>query len=1058
MSTLSQFRIGWICAIDTEIIAAELMFDETLSAPEDIPSNDINSYKFGRISGHSVVIACLPQCQYGISNATAAVKDMLRSFPIKTVVMVGIAGGAPNLDNGVDIRLGDVVVSSPGISNGGVLQYDFGKKHHDEKDPVLFETTGHLNQPPLSVLNAVSQLKARHRMEGHQIQQTMLETFRSRPGLKSKLKRELQRPNRETDRLYQSKVIHAPGCKTCDSCGDDFSTLVERAERDPEDDDPVIHYGLIASADSLMKDAAMRDRLSREKGVLCFEMEAAGLMNHVPCVAVRGICDYSDSHKNKSWQGYAAMAAASYAKQLLASIRPDQMAAEERVIEKIEAGFSQVNNRLQYINTRLSSIMDSIHQDKVTAWLSAPDPYTNLSKARKQHQTGTGQWFLQSEAYSTWKSERNSFLWLHGIPGCGKTILSSSVIEDLKQNAESAHNILYFYFDFNDTEKQSLDKALRSLLLQLYQKKRKDIWKEFDTVYSSFHFTNSLSDDQPLYTLFEAILGKHGEYWIVFDALDECHTRNDDPVHKLLPWIKHLRDMNLNIHLLVTSRPEQDIASSINKWASDEDIICLQNSSVADDILAYVKTKTKQMGRWQERPEVQAHIESVLSERANGMFRWVSCQIDVLDECLDWPSVKRELDHLPPTLDATYERILQNVKEHNRRATARLLQFLTYMKRPLSLEEAVDIVAVDTSQKPRFDAANRVQFPDEVLRFCSSLVTTTLKENKRDQTVVKEVQLAHFSVQEYLMSSGPKGYLINDLEKPNASAAILDTCLSYLLDIDHPHDRVQAKEKYPLAEYSAKFWIDHAVVAEQSTSQASPSVIEYLSSERFQPIQALYLTDLELLELAVISPRLSWTSNFDETDRIDGLYCASHGGLFHATQAMLVKGADANAEWGEWDSALCAASDLNHESIVKVLLHHGADVNGHYHRFGDALCAAAGANNASIVQILLDHGADVDGHFHEFGNALCASAGANNTDIVHILLDNGADIDACFNLTALQTACRSGATESVQILLCQGADIDHPGMHGTALRVALEGDHVDIARMLLDRGANFNSE
>jgi nucleoside phosphorylase len=168
----------------------------------------------------------------------------------------------------------------------------------------------------------------------------MQEALGRRPNLKPKLIRELKCPDIKTDKLYQSSVIHAKDHKTCDACGNDESTLVLRAPRDPDDDEPTIHYGLIASADSLMKDAAMRDRLSRERGVLCFEMEAAGLMNHVPCIAIRGVCDYSDSHKNKIWQGYAAMTAAAYGKELLGTIRPDLVQAEERLIERIEEAFS----------------------------------------------------------------------------------------------------------------------------------------------------------------------------------------------------------------------------------------------------------------------------------------------------------------------------------------------------------------------------------------------------------------------------------------------------------------------------------------------------------------------------------------------------------------------------------------------------------------------------------------------------------------------------------------------------------------------------------------------
>src|SRR5690606_20569016 len=93
-----------------------------------------------------------------------------------------------------------------------------------------------------------------------------------------------------------------------------------------------IHYGLIASGNQVMKDAFIRDKLAKEKDILCFEMEAAGLMNHFPCLVIRGICDYSDSHKNKEWQGYAAMTAAAYAKDLLSLVAPNNFEATQRLL------------------------------------------------------------------------------------------------------------------------------------------------------------------------------------------------------------------------------------------------------------------------------------------------------------------------------------------------------------------------------------------------------------------------------------------------------------------------------------------------------------------------------------------------------------------------------------------------------------------------------------------------------------------------------------------------------------------------------------------------------
>jgi nucleoside phosphorylase len=107
-------------------------------------------------------------------------------------------------------------------------------------------------------------------------------------------------------------VIHPPNDEaSCTAiCSKDSSCLIPRSKQTESKDNPTIHYGLIASANQLMKDALVRDTLAAEKDILCFEIEAAGLMNHFPCLVIRGICNYSDLHKNKEWQGYAAIAAA----------------------------------------------------------------------------------------------------------------------------------------------------------------------------------------------------------------------------------------------------------------------------------------------------------------------------------------------------------------------------------------------------------------------------------------------------------------------------------------------------------------------------------------------------------------------------------------------------------------------------------------------------------------------------------------------------------------------------------------------------------------------------
>ncbi|KAF2237370.1 purine and uridine phosphorylase [Viridothelium virens] len=285
-----DYTVGWVCALQVELRAARAMLDEEHEGP---PIMDGNVYTFGRIQRHNVVVGCLPPGQYGTNRATAVATRMMITFPsMRLRFMVGIGGGVPGAD--ADIRLGDVVVSKPVDNLPGVVQYDMGKRL-----PNGYQRTGCLAPPPELLLQATSKL----------------ETSRSRRLLSSLLPHDFQRPNSQ-DILFK-KVYNHIGGSTCKHCRRD--RVLPRSKR--TDKEPVVHYGTIASGNLVMKDGVERDRLRDQiGGLLCFEMEAAGLMNDFPCLVIRGICDYADTHKNKDWQPHAAGVAAAYTKELLSVI------------------------------------------------------------------------------------------------------------------------------------------------------------------------------------------------------------------------------------------------------------------------------------------------------------------------------------------------------------------------------------------------------------------------------------------------------------------------------------------------------------------------------------------------------------------------------------------------------------------------------------------------------------------------------------------------------------------------------------------------------------------
>ena len=261
-----------------------------------------------------------------------------------------------------------------------------------------------------------------------------------------------------------------------------------------------------------------------------------------------------------------------------------------------------------------------VRLDKICSWLLAPDPCTNYHKAHKQRQAKTGLWLLESAKFAVWKERAASRLWLYGIPGCGKTILSSTIIEHLLQHCRDDTSMVtaYFYFDFNDTQKRDPELMLRSLLCQFLQRSVV-IPKGVDALFSSCENEKRQPSLHALLEVTREAAQGFTQVYAVLDALDECTQRSElmDMLETVAGW-----QLN-NLHLLMTSRKEWDIERSLEGYVEEENAVCLQRDVVDQDIQRYVQQRLhsdKSLAKWNNDAAVRQEIEAALMRGARGMY------------------------------------------------------------------------------------------------------------------------------------------------------------------------------------------------------------------------------------------------------------------------------------------------------------------------------------------------------------------------------------------------------------------------------------------------------
>uniref|UniRef100_L2FBA5 Nacht and ankyrin domain protein n=1 Tax=Colletotrichum fructicola (strain Nara gc5) TaxID=1213859 RepID=L2FBA5_COLFN len=957
------YTIAWIAALPIERAAAEAH-----GQPDGFSRNpsDPNSYTWGHIGEHNIVIVSLAAGVYGLGSAAATASSLSSSLPaIRIGLLVGIGGGIARPDEDHDIRLGDVVVSQPDGTTGGVCQYDLVKA----KPGDVRERKGFLASPPRVLLNALANIQSVHERKDSEIPRFLEDMLEAYPKMAKKTKTNPGYTHQgfENDRLFQSSYGHVTG-QDCRSCG--TAEEVQREER--ESTDPEIHYGIIASGNTLVKDAAARDQILADIGedCICFEMEAAGLMNHFPCLVIRGICDYSDSHKNDRWQRYASGTAAAYAKELLSYVPAAEIHETKRALEILQS----VNEKMgatQETTLSVKATVDAMkldsHSQKIQKWLAAPNPNTNANHARELRHAGTGAWLLENPAFKNWISGACKQLWLCGMPGCGKTVLSTTILDRLIE--DNGLIILSFFFDFRDPRKQNKNGLLRSLALQLYQGGHD----------SAGHLENSLREH------------KDG-------------TQSD-------PGFTEKR--------------------------------------LSKDLLRRIHRR--------------------VGNGAKGMFRWAACQLDSLAKCYSPNEIGNTLDRLPATLEETYDRTVHNIPQKYMRSAMRLLQFIVHAKRPLTLKEAVEIVATEIEdEEPRFDINCRVFVDSDILRHCTSLVSVVPVETELE--TIQELHLAHFSVKEYFLSQ-------KNFERINASITITKACLVYLRDI-HGH-RWKLAEEYPFATYAAQVWLDFAAAAE-SSEDVSAIIVNFLRSEKaFQRWNFLHEADQgwaggprgSVLYYACVGGLLKAARAIIDrgvdVNALEGGHCgnalqaAAFNGHSDVVQLLLNKGANANVQCGEYGNALQAASYRGHLDVARLLLEEGAIINAQGGRFETALQAASKSGHLDVVGLLLHKDANVNIQGEANGNALAAASSGGHIRIVELLLNHGADINAPggFDGSALQTASSHGHIGIVKMLLKQGADVHMQTRgYGNALNGACARGNLEVVQLLLDKGADIHTQ
>ncbi|KAF3099580.1 hypothetical protein TWF569_004720 [Orbilia oligospora] len=1044
-----EITIAIFCALSCESVAVKYALDEEFQCrPKSHPNARKYIYSFGQIGSHKVLIA-RPN-QMGKVNAAGLSATISQQFPnIRFALMIGIGAGIPNKR---DIRLGDVAVSIPRENHPGVIEYDFGKLKKDG-----FTLKGCLNKPPSILLSADGQLDDDERMNKRPFRK-MLRNIIKQPGY--------ERPN-TADVLFDPSFHHVNEGSDCSGCEASSQRIViARIPRSPWPNEPVVHRGLILSGSIVVKNPKDRDLLCQgHDDAICYEMEAAGIMDEIPCLVVRGISDYADTHKQDAWHCYAAAAAAAYGKAILCRIYGEDV--EEMIT--IKEAMAQIETKVDIINQNLSDLQREVYNNhretKHTEILEWVCPGAALSARHSTivsaRQAGTGKWFMTQNAFSRWlipSKNSSEILWCYGIPGAGKSTISSVVIDYLEeqrtQDPTTRTAVAYFYFDFSNKEIDAR-RFTRNLLKQLsFQSPNfpQGLTELFKT-YSSSGKTEA--EDQRIEDLLIESASNFKYTYIVVDALDECAPEQRLNV---LNIIQRLAGSG-GARVFATSRPHPEDINEVFKEVNK-----IELGAKADDIRKYIKAE---IGRYEIRTPKARHLHDGLRDRitdgltrvSNGMFLLPKLQLKFLLRQATVGRIEATLDQILKMsaskgfqpIDETFDLMLESIDECNRDIADRVLSWLLVTKYPLRIQDLLVALAIEPGV---FEIAEYQKLQQTtVLDVCAGFIVVD-----ESSGIVK---LAHQTVQGYLLRK--------PIDTADALTSLTKACLNYLRfhQFANPKfvDSLGSNEgtgldnlkEMPFYLYALRNWEAQIPECNQDAIEEdlvaflnhNPSIISYCHARK------LTITDDE----QSASNRWHWfyCIGTDESP----LHIAARVGHLGAIKYFLSKGIDVNIKHNGGHQPVWEALAYGRIEAMKLLVENGSSPRTTWGHGRQLIHFASARGDYAAVKYLLEIDRKIVNIQQNDGSSpLRECAFYGHEDVACLLLDSGADwlLETYDRRTAGFISLEQGRTNIFSLFLKRGFSLKKPVSRGicnsgTPLHVAAGYGYQEVVKEILELGA-----